>query len=99
MQDDIFEKTVENISDKSCIDSTILKKSILTAISYAESYQRLPPETYAEQILGEKTKIAVAKLAGYLYETRCGSPQEAIKKEFPLNEINELLRSDRSWNI
>ncbi|MCL2499289.1 MAG: head-tail connector protein [Defluviitaleaceae bacterium] len=99
MMDDILPFVLSNMPDEKNVDDAVVKGFIAAAISYAESYQRLPKGTYAHQTMGEDTKRAVIQLASYFYQTRIGFPDGIKKGSAVWNELNAKLRADRNWDI
>jgi len=95
-------------------DDSLLLSYIAAAISYAESYQHLPPGTYcesgAEDELGEASRFsptteqAVIMLSSFFYESRDGSTAGFFGDSVQAGQqvwdtVNLLLRLDRDWKV
>jgi hypothetical protein len=81
------------------IDPEILEGFVVAAVSYAENYQRYPYGFYMNNPMGDKTKDSISQLASYFYRTRLGFPRGTTKGVSLWNELNEMLRTDRDWDI
>lgn len=101
---DLLTKVKQNLILEHSADDTLLQSFITAAVSYAESYQHIPENYYAENTMPATTEQVVIMLASHFYESRDGSTggffadnvQAAIQV---WNIVNLLLRLDRRWSV
>ena len=83
-------------------DDNLLKGFIRAAVSYAESYQHLPENYYADNVMPPTTTQAVIMLSSHFYESRDGSTAGFFSDNVQAgqqvwNTVNMLLRLERRW--
>ena len=101
---DLLIKVKENLILTHEVDDEMLKRLIVTSISYAESYQHLEKDFYIDNPIPPTTEQAVIMLSSHFYESRDGSTGgffadsvNASKQVW--NTVNMLLRLDRDWKV
>lgn len=104
MESKLLEKVKANLILEHKEEDELLEELILTALSYAESYQHLPSKYYEEHELPPTTKQAVIMLASHFYESRDGSTAGFFSDNVNAsgqvwNTVNLLLRLDRRWQV
>ena len=97
-------KVKQNLILEHSADDELLKSYISAAVSYAESYQHIEQEYYAENPMPPTTEQAVIMLSSNFYESRDGSTGgffgdnvQAGKQVW--DTVNMLLRLDRRWIV
>ena len=85
-------------------DDELLQIYITAAVSYAESYQHLPENFYADNQMPPTTEQAVIMLSSHFYESRDGSTggffsDNVQASQQVWNTVNTLLRLDRLWGV
>jgi uncharacterized phage protein (predicted DNA packaging) len=100
----LLEKVKANLILEHSEDDELLQLYITTAIKYAESYQHLSENFYADNQMPPTTEQAVIMLSSHFYESRDGSTGgfyldnvQAAEKVW--NTVNPLLRLDRDWKV
>lgn len=101
---DLLTKVKQNLILEHSADDTLLQSFITAAVSYAESYQHIPENYYAENIMPATTEQAVIMLASHFYESRDGSTggffADNVRAATQVwNTVNLLLRLDRRWSV
>ena len=101
---DLLEKVKANLILEHSEDDELLERLILTALSYAESYQHIESGYYSEHELPPTTEQAVIMLASNFYESRDGSTggffADSVNASKQVWEtVNLLLRLDRRWQV
>ncbi|MDR1606382.1 MAG: head-tail connector protein [Streptococcaceae bacterium] len=101
---ELLEKVKANLILEHDVDDELIKGLILTALSYAESYQHIEAGTYTDNPMPSTTEQAVIMLVSHLYESRDGSTGgffsdnvSAAKQVW--ETVNLLLRLDRRWSV
>ena len=100
----ILEKVKGNLILEHNADDGLLNGYIAAAISYAESYQHIPENYYAENTMPATTEQAVIMLASHFYESRDGSTGGFFADNTNASDqvwktVNLLLRLDRDWKV
>lgn len=85
-------------------DDELLRSYITASVSYAESYQHIPPGYYLENPMPPTTEQAVVMLSSHFYESRDGSTGGFFADNVQAgqqvwNTVNLLLRLDREWTV
>jgi len=85
-------------------DDALLLNFIAAAVNYAESFQHIPAETYADNPIPPTTEQAIIMLASHFYESRDGSTggffADSVQAGQQVwNTVNMLLRLDRDWKV
>ena len=101
---DLLTKVKQNLILEHSADDTLLQSFITAAVSYAESYQHIPENYYAENPMPATTEQAVIMLASHFYESRDGSTGGFFADNVQAatqvwNTVNLLLRLDRRWSV
>ena len=101
---DLLEKVKANLILEHNEDDELLERLILTALSYAESYQHLTVGYYSENEIPATTEQASFMLASHFYESRDGSTAGFFSDNVNgssqvWNTVNLLLRLDRRWQV
>ena len=101
---DLLEKVKANLILEHSEDDELLERLILTALSYAESYQHIESGYYSEHEMPPTTEQAVIMLASNFYESRDGSTggffADSVNASKQVWEtVNLLLRLDRRWQV
>ena len=101
---DLLEKVKANLILEHNEDDELLERLILTALSYAESYQHISEGYYSEHPMPPTTEQAVIMLASHFYESRDGSTGGFFADNVQAgqqvwNTVNLLLRLDRDWKV
>ena len=101
---DLLSRVKENLIISFDDDDALILSFITAAIEYAESYQHLEANYYANNIMGETTKQGIIMLASYFYESRDGASggffaSSAAASEQTWKTVNLLLRLDRNWKV
>ncbi len=101
---DLLNKVKANLILEHNKDNELLERLILTALSYAESYQHIESGYYSEHELPPTTEQAVIMLASNFYESRDGSTggffSDSVNASKQVWEtVNLLLRLDRRWQV
>ena len=101
---ELLEKVKANLILDHDEDDELLEQLILTALSYAESYQHIESGTYTEHSMPATTEQAVIMLASHLYESRDGSTAGFFADNVNASKqvwdtVNLLLRLDRRWQV
>ncbi len=100
----LFEKVKANLILEHDRDDELLQMYIVTATTYAESYQHLPEGHYKESSMPPTTEQAVIMLSSHFYESRDGSTggffaDNVQAAQQVWNTVNMLLRLDRDWKV
>ena len=101
---DLLNKVKANLILEHNKDDELLERLILTALSYAESYQHIESGYYSEHELPPTTEQAIIMLASHFYESRDGSTAGFFSDNVNAssqvwNTVNLLLRLDRRWQV
>lgn len=101
---ELLEKVKENLMVSHDEDDELLKRFILSAISYAESYQHIGEGHYLEQPIPPTTEQAIIMLATHFYESRDGSTAGFYNDNVNASNqvwhtVNLLLRMDKRWEL
>ena len=101
---DLLENVKANLILEHSEDDELLKRLILTALSYAESYQHIDAGYYSENEIPPTTEQAIIMLASHFYESRDGSTAGFFSDNVNAssqvwNTVNSLLRLDRRWQV
>ena len=101
---DLLEKVKANLILEHNEDDELLERLILTALSYAESYQHIDAGYYSENEIPPTTEQAIIMLASHFYESRDGSTAGFFSDNVNAssqvwNTVNSLLRLDRRWQV
>ena len=85
-------------------DDELLTEMVVSAISYATSFQHLPENHYDQNVMPGSTRQAIVMLASHFYESRDGSTAgvwndkpDAAKTVWVA--VNRLLVLDREWKV
>lgn len=96
----MLEKVKANLILQHNEDDELLQLYINAAVSYAESYQHIEENYYADHLMPPTTEQAVIMLSSHFYESRDGSTGgffadsvQASRQTW--NVVNTLLRLDR----
>ncbi len=100
----LLEKVKANLILEHNEDDELLERLILTALSYAESYQHIDAGYYSENEIPPTTEQAIIMLASHFYESRDGSTAGFFSDNVNAssqvwNTVNLLLRLDRRWQV
>ncbi|HAX1045719.1 TPA: head-tail connector protein [Enterococcus faecium] len=101
---DLLNKVKANLILEHNEDDELLERLILTALSYAESYQHIESGYYSEHEMPPTTEQAVIVLASNFYESRDGSTGGFFADNVNASKqvwetVNLLLRLDRRWQV
>ncbi|HBC2591162.1 head-tail connector protein [Enterococcus faecalis] len=101
---DLLNKVKANLILEYNEDDELLERLILTALSYAESYQHIESGYYSEHEMPPTTEQAVIVLASNFYESRDGSTGGFFADNVNASKqvwetVNLLLRLDRRWQV
>ena len=100
----LLEKVKANLILQHDNDDELLQIYIAAAVSYAESYQHLPENFYADNQMPPTTEQAVIMLSSHFYESRDGSTGGFFSDNVQAgqqvwNTVNLLMRLDRDWKV
>jgi len=100
----LLEKVKSNLILEHAEDDELLNMYITAAISYAESFQHLPPAYYTDNQMPPTTEQAIIMLSSHFYESRDGSTAGFFSDSVQAgqqvwNTVNLLLRLNRDWKI
>ena len=100
----LLEKVKANLILEHSEDDELLQLYITTAIKYAECYQHLSENFYADNQMPPTTEQAVIMLSSHFYESRDGSTggfysDNVQAAQQVWNTVNLLLRLDRDWKV
>ena len=100
----LLEKIKKNLILQHDNDDELLQTYIAAAVSYAESYQHLPENFYADNQMPPTTEQAVIMLSSHFYESRDGSTGGFFSDNVQAgqqvwNAVNLLMRLDRDWKV
>ncbi len=101
----LLEKVKANLILEHTADDELLQMYITAAVSYAESYQHIASDTYADESkMPPTTEQAVIMLSSHFYESRDGSTGGFFADNVQAgqqvwNTVNLLLRLDRDWKV
>lgn len=100
----LLAKVKQNLILQHTADDALLSGYIAAAVSYAESYQHLSADYYADHTMPATTEQAVIMLASHFYESRDGSTggffaDNTGAAQQVWNTVNLLLRLDRRWQV
>ena len=100
----LLEKVKANLILNHSEDDDLLLSYITAAVSYAESYQHVPEETYQNAPMPPTTEQAVIMLSSHFYESRDGSTggffaDNTGAAQQVWNTVNLLLRLDKRWQV
>ena len=101
---DLLENVKANLILEHNEDDELLERLILTALSYAESYQHITEGYYSENEIPATTEQAIIMLVSLFYESRDGSTAGFFSDNVNAsghvwNTVNLLLRLDRRWQV
>ena len=99
--DALLEKVKQNLILDHAADDALLKGYITAAISYAESYQHIPADTYQLEPMPPTTEQAIIMLSSHFYESSTGGffGDNVQAGQQVWNTVNLLLRLDREWKV
>lgn len=102
--DNLLQKVKQNLIIDHSADDALLQSFITAAVSYAESYQHIAENYYAENDMPPTTEQAVIMLVSHFYESRDGSTGGFFADNVQAgqqvwNTVNLLLRLDRDWKV
>lgn len=85
-------------------DDELIKRFILSAIAYAESYQHVEEGAYLKEQIPPTTEQAIIMLSSHFYESRDGSTAGFYNDNVNAsnqvwNTVNLLLRMDKRWQL
>ncbi len=100
----LFEKVKANLILEHTADDELLQLYITAAVKYAESYQHLAENYYADHQMPPTTEQAVIMLSSHFYESRDGSTGGFFADNVQAGQqvwdtVNLLLRLDRDWKV
>jgi uncharacterized phage protein (predicted DNA packaging) len=100
----LLEKVKANLILEHDQDDDLLQMYIVTASSYAESYQHLDEGYYSDNPMPPTTEQAIIMLSSHFYESRDGSTAGFFADSVHAgqqvwNTVNLLLRLDRDWKV
>lgn len=100
----LLEKVKANLILEHSADDELLQMYITAATRYAESYQHLAKNYYANSAMPATTEQAVIMLSSHFYESRDGSTGGFFSDNVQAgqqvwNTVNTLLRLDRNWKV
>lgn len=100
----LLDKVKANLILEHDKDDSLLLRFIQAAVSYAESYQHLPQDYYANSVMPPTTEQAIIMLSSHFYESRDGSTggyfADSVQASGQVwNTVNLLLRLDRKWQV
>jgi uncharacterized phage protein (predicted DNA packaging) len=100
----LLEKVKAHLILEHTKDDELLQSYIDAATRYAESYQHVPENHYAENPMSATTQQAVTMLSSHFYESRDGSTggffaDNVQASQQVWNTVNTLLRLDRDWKV
>jgi len=100
----LLEKVKANLILEHTQDDQLLQSYIDAATRYAESYQHVTENHYAENPMSATTQQAVIMLTSHFYESRDGSTggffaDNVQASQQVWNTVNTLLRLDRDWKV
>jgi uncharacterized phage protein (predicted DNA packaging) len=100
----LLEKVKQNLIVTHNEDDTLLEGVIAAAISYAEGYQHLGADFYAENTMSPATEQGVIMLASHFYESRDGSTGGFFNDNVSASEqvwktVHLLLRMGKEWQV
>ena len=100
----LLEKVKAHLILEHSNDDQLLQSYIDAATRYAESYQHLPENHFAENPMSATTQHAVTMLSSHFYESRDGSTggffaDNVQASQQVWNTVNTLLRLDRDWKV
>lgn len=100
----LLEKVKANLILDHSSDDELLEMYITASTRYAESYQHLPENYYAETAMPATTEQAIIMLSSHFYESRDGSTGGFFSDNVQAgqqvwNTVNLLLRLDRDWKV
>lgn len=104
MLDDLLEKVKLNLILEHDKDDELLLNCILSAVNYAEGYQKKSDGYYSENVMPPATEQAVIMLSSHFYESRDGSTagffaDNVQASQQVWNTVNTLLRQDKDWKV
>lgn len=102
--DTLLEKVKANLILQHNEDDELLQLFINAAVSYAESFQHIDENYYANNPMSPTTEQAIIMLASHFYESRDGSTggffADSVQAGRQVwNVVNNLLRLNRIWGI
>jgi uncharacterized phage protein (predicted DNA packaging) len=100
----LLEKVKANLIVTHNEDDALLEGVIAAAISYAEGYQHLGADFYAENTMSPATEQGVIMLASHFYESRDGSTGGFFNDNVSASEqvwktVHLLLRMGKEWQV
>jgi hypothetical protein len=102
--DTLLAKVKANLILENDADDSLLIGYIRAAVSYAESYQHMPDNHYADNPMPPTTEQAVIMLSSHFYESRDGSTGgffsdnvQAARQVW--DTVNMLLRLNREVKV
>ena len=104
MNDELLEKVKSNLILNHSEDDVLIMSYIVSAVSYAESYQHLEEGYYAENEMSPATEQAIIMLSSHFYESRDGSTGGFFADNTGASEnvwktVNRLLILGREWKV
>lgn len=102
--DTLLKKVKANLILQHNEDDELLQLFINAAVSYAESFQHIDENYYANNPMSPTTEQAIIMLASHFYESRDGSTggffADSVQAGRQVwNVVNNLLRLNRIWGI
>ena len=100
----LLEKVKANLILQHDTDDELLQMYIGAAVKYAESYQHLSEDFYANHQMPPTTEQAVVMLSSHFHESRDGSTggffSDSVNAGRQVwNTVNLLLQLDRDWKV
>lgn len=100
----LLERVKENLILSHNEDDSLLQSYILSAIDYAERYQKIPRGYYSNHDMPESTAQAVIMLVTHFYESRDGSSagffgNSTQAADQVWKSVNLLLCMDKEWKV
>lgn len=100
----LLDKVKANLILEHNEDNELLQNFVLTASSYAESYQKKEEGFYTKNTMHPTTEQAVIMLASHFYESRDGSTggffADNVQASTQVwNVVNMLLSMNKDWQV
>ena len=100
----LLNKVKENLILNHDEDDSLLQSYILSAIDYAERYQKIPRGYYSNHDMPDSTSQAVIMLVSHFYESRDGSTAGFFGNSTQAADqvwkaVNLLLCVDKEWKV
>ncbi|WKY46118.1 head-tail connector protein [Eubacteriaceae bacterium ES2] len=100
----LLDKVKANLILEHDEDDALLEELILTAVSYAESYQKKEDGYYSQNDMHPTTERAVIMLSSHFYESRDGSTAGFFSDNVQASNqvwtvVNRLLDLNKDWKV